>query len=100
MNLLTWSGSVSEGTKEAIEDEKIVYLTLKMFLGPDHQMTKESDANLRRQTKLAVENANKALAEAATSEILQLESNKSEEEKRKKKMKKKKGKGKAGGSRS
>lgn len=86
--------------KEAIDDEKKAFAILQLFLGKDHQMTIESDQNLKRQTKLAVETANKELAEAAQNEILASRKENVDEEKRKKKPKKKKGKGKVSGAKS
>lgn len=47
--------------KEALDHEKKAFLTLSMFLGRDHQWTKDSDEELKKYTQLAVEKGNKAV---------------------------------------
>ena len=47
--------------KEALDHEKKAFLTLSMFLGRDHQWTKDSDDELKKYTQLAVEKGNKAV---------------------------------------
>lgn len=47
--------------KEALDSEKKAFRTLSLFLGRDHQWTKDSDDELKKYTKLAVEKGNRAI---------------------------------------
>jgi protein TIF31 len=80
--------------KDAVELEKRAYRTLSMFAGKDHEITKASDADLKKYTTLAVEKGNNTLE----SDKMQDEEAKAlafaeelacEEDKKKKKPKKK-----------
>lgn len=85
-----------ENYKDALEYEKVAFRTLSMFLGKEHQMTRESDAALQTLTKLAVEKGNrkevndKLQAEAAKADSIAADLAAEEDRKKKKNSKNKK----------
>jgi len=81
--------------KDALKAEMRAYRTLSLFLGKEHQLTKESDQELKNYAKLAVEKGSrfmeseKVREEAAKAEAIAADLT-AEEDKRKKKNNKKK----------
>lgn len=83
-----------ENYKDALEYETTAFRTLAIFLGKDHHLTKDSEAELQNLTKLAVAKGNKAeendkrREDAAKAEAIAADLA-AEEEKKISKMKKK-----------
>lgn len=88
-----------ENFRDALEFEKTAYRTLTMFLGKDHQLTRDSENDLKNLAKLALEKGNKveesdkmkeevAKAEAIAADLAAEEEEKSQHSKKKKKGKK------------
>lgn len=87
-----------ENFKDALEFEKTAYRTLSMFLGKDHQLTRDSEIELKNLAKLASEKGNKVeesdrmKEEVAKAEAIAADLAAEEEEKLQQSKKKKKGK--------
>jgi protein TIF31 len=84
--------------KEAVDAEKKAFQVLSMFLGREHQLTKDSDTELQNYMKLAVDKGSRQVesdsirAEEAKAEAVAAALSAEEEKKVKKNNKKKKGK--------